>query len=136
MASPGVSFEFDPKSLARLEEILGRDRFESTLELAADTLIVEAEAAAQQATPGAGEGVTPATGAARSKTQKRIEGKERQVVGAYPYARWLDTGKDSRGHVMRSRPGGYQIKAATLKAAKQGAAQALAKAAREIVGRG
>lgn len=129
----GVSFEFAPASLDRIKEIIGPDRYVAALDLAADNLTGVGGTAAAAATPGQGEGITPATGAARSKTVPRIQGRERAVVAGYPYARWLDTGTDSRGRVMRSRPGGYQIKAATMKAVREGAAQALAKAAREIV---
>ena len=134
MSANGVTLEFSKDSLARIKARLSPAQYTEALEIAALDLVHQGTTAAVGATPAKGMGVTPATGHAASQTGEAIDGGRFDVVARYPYARWLDTGKDSRGRVMKSLPGGYKIKAATMKAAKAAAPRALAGAAREIAG--
>ena len=132
----GVTFEFTKDSLARVKARLNAKQFDEALRIAALDLVHQGTTAAVGATPSRGMGVTPATGYAASQTVENIEGGRFDVVARYPYARWLDTGTDSRGRVMKSRPGGYQIKSATMKATKAAALVALQRAAHEVIGKG
>ena len=136
MSAAGVTFEFTKDSQARLKARLNPAQYTEVLEIAALDLAHQGTTAAVGATPSRGMGVTPATGYAASQTVEAIDNGRFDVVARYPYARWLDTGTDSRGRVMKSRPGGYQIKAATMKAAKAAAVVALQRAAHEVIGRG
>ena len=134
----GVTFEFDKASLDRLRDKLSQEQMAEALSLAARGVVAAGLRAAQETTPNAGQGVTPATGYAESRTLAEVDpGAGRYVVAArYPYARWLDTGKDSRGRVMKSRPGGYQIKRQTMARAKVEAKKAIGVAIRQILGGG
>lgn len=126
--SGGVLFEFDRDQLAALFASLTPEQCAQALDNAATDLVHIAERAIKEATP-------QVTGNARRATVSDLDEHAKQVVGRYPYARWLDTGTDSRGRVMRTRPGGYQLKRAGMDAAKAQAPAVLDKCGREIAAR-
>lgn len=124
----GLTFELDE---AKLREILGAIGG-AEAEVALDGAATDLTYIALDATMG----VTPVvTGTARRQTVAEVAKARHAVVGSYPYARWLDSGTDSRGRAMKTRPGGYQLKAAAMKAAVDAAPAVLDKAGREILAR-
>lgn len=128
MSGPGVSFEFDQGQLDALFAKLSPEQTAVALDNAATDLAHLAERAIKEATP-------QVTGNARRATVSDVDGNVHQVVGRYPYVNWLDTGTDSRGRLMKTRPGGYQLRRAGMDAAKAQAPAVLDKCAREIAGR-
>lgn len=129
MSDSSVTFEFDKAALAALAAKLQPAAYAEALSNAATDLMLIAERAAKEATP-------VVTGNARRSTvSDNISETARLVVGRYPYARWLDSGTDSRGREMKTKPGGYQIKKAAMDAAVQAAPARLDKCGREIAER-
>lgn len=126
--SAGMTVEFDPASLADLGRRAKAAATADVLTTAAIDLARVGEAAAQEATP-------QVTGNARRSTVSVVDRQPTLVVGRYPYLRWLDTGTDGRGRKMRTRDGGYRIKARAMAAAKAAAPGVLDKCGREVAAR-
>ncbi len=128
MSGPQFSIDIDEAVLARIEKGLDKGAAEKALDDAATDLTYIALDATMAATP-------VVTGTARRQTVAEVAKARHAVVGSYPYARWLDSGTDSRGRAMKTKPGGYQLKAAAMKAAVDAAPAVLDKAGREILAR-
>ena len=124
----GLTFELDEAKLREILGAIGGDEAEVALDGAATDLAYIALDATMAATP-------VVTGTARRQTVAEVAKARHAVVGSYPYARWLDSGTDSRGRAMKTKPGGYQLKAAAMKAAVDAAPAVLDKAGREILAR-
>ena len=105
--SGGITVEFDTAALEKALAGLSQDALREALAVAAGDLAMIGEARAKAVTP-------QVTGNARRSTVSDVTGQDKAVRGRYPYLNWLDTGEDSRGRKMRTRPGGYQIRRETL----------------------
>lgn len=129
MSGAGFTAEFDPGALDRVLRFLTPDRYDDALDMAATDLAHHGEAVAK--------GVTPqVTGHARRSTGSDVEERGvKRVKGSYPYLDWLDTGEDSRGRRMQTRPGGYQIRRTTRDEVVRKAGAAVEAAIKEVLGR-
>lgn len=125
---PVTTIEIDPAQIAALAKALSPAQLKAALDVAAVDLAHVAEGAAKDVTP-------VVTGHARRSTMSDVRGASKTVDAHYPYFRWLDEGKDSRGRTMQTRPGGYRIRDAARSAAVAAAPAVLDKAAREILDR-
>lgn len=128
---------YDQAEFAKLAKVLDPAVIDEWLDAACTDLAHKAQEVAMGATPGEGVGPTgiQRTGNARRSTLSDTRAIEKYVEAHYAYYRWLDQGEDSRGRVMLSRPGGYQIGEAAQAAAETAADKVLDKVGREIAAR-
>ena len=123
--SGGTVIEFDQGQLSKILARLSAKQLEAALDNAATDLAHKGEEVAKDTTP-------QVTGNARRSTVSDVTGRDKLVMGRYPYLNWLDTGKDSRGRMMQTRPGGYLIRRTTRAEVVRLAQKAMERAAGEI----
>ena len=128
MSNEALTVEFDPGQLAALKKALDPKRYADFLDATGTDLAHIGEGAAKEATP-------VVTGHARRETTSDVKPPEKVVEAHYPYFNWLDAGVDSRGRQMKTRPGGYQIRARAMDAAVAAAPTVLDRAGREVAER-
>ncbi len=103
-----VDIVFDAHTLDSAMRYLAPALYDEAIESAVIDLAHFAEARIKERTP-------DDTGHARRSTRtnlgKATRGAESEAVVnlKYPYASWLETGRDSRGRVMKVRAGGYRM---------------------------
>ena len=129
--SVGFSVEIDPRSLASLKGKLAPDLYREAVSTALIDLTHHAE--------GVAKGITPVVSGhlARSEVSDvsgaaRWPGPTTTLATDTVYAEWIETGTDSRGRQMQTRPGGYRMFEAAEKSAEAEAQGALDKAASEV----
>lgn len=128
MSGSSFTAEWELGAMEALERLVDPGRFLDALDEAASELALLAERTAKEATP-------QVTGNARRTTVSKVDGKDKAVLGRYPYLGWLDTGKDERGRKMQTRPGGYRIRSQTMDAARRAAPGVLDRVGREALGK-
>ena len=129
-----LSIKFDERELADLLDKLSPDLYEEAVTAGVIDTAHTAQAEIVTRTPRI-TGTAQRSWRTDERKAKRYPNPEAVVDSNLVYIWWLETGKDSRGRKMRTRPGGYRMRDEGQAATEQKVPQILDNVVREIEGK-